>query len=229
MLSKNCNSFTGGGIVVADFQTPFVALTRADGTVVFRRAIVDVADPALLTDPEFLQFGGLATGSFSAAGDLPPGDYRIEVVADAMGRTCRFGTSGSWSFALALNDAALPPPPPPPDADRDGVPDARDNCPFAANADQRDSGGLSGAPADGIGDACQCGDVTGDGAVSVLDALRLLGVRGRPPVPLPTATCDVDGDGMCGRNDANAVLRALLRRQPLAQRCAAAVRPSGGS
>ncbi len=229
MLSKDCNNFTGGQpfLTATDFQTPFVALTRADGTVVFRRALVDLADPALLADPEFITFGGLATGSFSGTGDLPPGDYRIEVVADATGRTCRFGMSGAWSFALALSDAA--PPPPPPDADRDGVPDAKDNCPFAPNADQRDSGGLGGAPADGIGDACQCGDVTGDGVVSVLDALRLLGVRSRPPAPLPTATCDVDGDGMCGRDDANAVLRALLRRQPLAQRCAAAVGPAGGS
>ena len=35
-----------------------------------------------------------------------------------------------------------------PDSDGDGVPDARDNCPAVANADQRDTDG------DGIGDAC---------------------------------------------------------------------------
>ena len=46
--------------------------------------------------------------------------------------------------ASPVNDAA-------PDADGDGVPDAQDNCPAAANADQRDGDG------DGLGDACdQC-------------------------------------------------------------------------
>ncbi len=38
------------------------------------------------------------------------------------------------------------------DADRDGVPDASDNCPKTANADQRD------ADADGAGAACDCDD-----------------------------------------------------------------------
>ena len=39
-------------------------------------------------------------------------------------------------------------PPPPADADADGVPDASDNCPNVANADQADADG------DGVGDAC---------------------------------------------------------------------------
>ena len=38
-----------------------------------------------------------------------------------------------------------------PDADGDGVPDARDNCPAAANASQADADG------DGVGDACEAG------------------------------------------------------------------------
>jgi cysteine-rich repeat protein len=42
-----------------------------------------------------------------------------------------------------------------PDSDADGIPDALDNCPFVANADQADADG------DGVGDACDvvtCGD-----------------------------------------------------------------------
>jgi hypothetical protein len=41
----------------------------------------------------------------------------------------------------------------PPDADRDGIEDARDNCPTVPNADQRDSN------RDGKGDACQADKV----------------------------------------------------------------------
>lgn len=41
------------------------------------------------------------------------------------------------------------PPPPPPDADKDGIPDFRDNCPSTANPDQRDIDG------DGVGTACE--------------------------------------------------------------------------
>ena len=41
-----------------------------------------------------------------------------------------------------------PPDGPPADQDKDGVPDAKDNCPQLANADQKDS------DADGVGDVC---------------------------------------------------------------------------
>ena len=56
------------------------------------------------------------------------------------------------------------------DADGDGVPDASDNCPLRANADQADSGGSELGVADGIGDACQCGDASNDGVVDGTDA-----------------------------------------------------------
>jgi thrombospondin type 3 repeat protein len=45
-------------------------------------------------------------------------------------------------------DTTTTTPPPPVDTDRDGIPDASDNCPLLANAAQFDS------DADGIGDAC---------------------------------------------------------------------------
>jgi hypothetical protein len=50
------------------------------------------------------------------------------------------------------------------DTDGDGIADARDRCPFFADASvQTDSDG------DGVGDACECGDANGDGRVSVSD------------------------------------------------------------
>ena len=61
------------------------------------------------------------------------------------------------------------------DFDGDGVPDGSDNCPFEANANQADGGGAgAGSPPDGIGDACQCGDVNGDHRVTLTDAVGLV-------------------------------------------------------
>jgi hypothetical protein len=61
------------------------------------------------------------------------------------------------------------------DRDADGVLNFGDNCPHTANAGQDDNGGVAspsdpdGAIPDGIGDVCQCGDVTDDGHVNVND------------------------------------------------------------
>jgi len=75
-----------------------------------------------------------------------------------VGMRDRFGTPdptpAEWAWTVDLNPVVPPPPPPPPpvaDADRDGVPDARDNCPSAVNASQADD------DADGVGDACEVG------------------------------------------------------------------------
>jgi hypothetical protein len=51
------------------------------------------------------------------------------------------------------------------DRDRDGAPAYYDNCPLFANPDQADRGTLSGSTVDAIGDLCQCGETSGDGAV----------------------------------------------------------------
>ncbi len=56
------------------------------------------------------------------------------------------------------------------DADLDAIADADDNCPLRANVSQSDSGAVTTGIADGVGDACQCGDVTDDGVVDQADA-----------------------------------------------------------
>lgn len=100
-----------------------------------------------------------------------------------------------------------------PDADGDGVPDSSDNCPHAANADQLDRGGVgSAAPADGIGDVCQCGDVNGDGKVTTSDSV----ITARSLLIPPTATmahpekCNVGGNAACTTADVTIIKRALL-------------------
>jgi uncharacterized repeat protein (TIGR03806 family) len=59
------------------------------------------------------------------------------------------------------------------DSDGDGDPDPADNCDYEANASQTDGGGWLTTSPDGIGDACQCLDVTPAGQISASDVARL--------------------------------------------------------
>jgi hypothetical protein len=235
-LTKTCESFIGVlnnfDVNPAAFITPFAVLRRADGSEVQRVAVADLTTPDQFpdpNDPESFDIDELTLGGdFTRSGQLPAGEYELEVVADSERRGCRQITTDRWSFDLKLGEEPMPMPPP--DADRDGIPDAMDNCRFAANPDQRDAGGVAGGGPDGIGDACQCGDVTGDGRVDLRDAVTLLASRlPRVAAGLPAGTCDVDGDGRCAAADGVEILRALGRNGSSLgeQRCRNA-RASGG-
>lgn len=122
----------------------------------------------------------------------------------------------SWAIEAVSNDQ-----------DEDGVLDGADNCPFTPNAGQEDVGGIGfGSAPDGIGDACQCGDVTGNGVVTNGDALQ---IRRSLLVP-PTATlgdpalCDVGGSASCSGADSLIIRRALLNppTAAISQQCAPA-------
>jgi hypothetical protein len=76
-------------------------------------------------------------------------------------------------------------PPPPADADKDGVPDASDNCPTDANADQAD------ADSDGKGDACDSNSYAPVVDVQAGDANGSEGTAGNPQ----TAGSFTDRDG----------------------------------
>jgi dienelactone hydrolase len=99
------------------------------------------------------------------------------------------------------------------DADLDGILDAADNCPNLANEDQLDRGGINTSEPDGIGDACQCGDVSGNGIVNGQDANAIkrhgLGATPNPLFRVP-GNCDVSGNGQCNGQDANLVTRVSL-------------------
>jgi hypothetical protein len=76
-----------------------------------------------------------------------------------------------------------------PDADGDGVADAADNCAAWPNPDQAD------ADANGVGNACECGDQNGDGVVDVADLVAInLAIFDPARV---TALCDASADGRC--------------------------------
>jgi hypothetical protein len=100
-----------------------------------------------------------------------------------------------------------------PDVDADAVLNAADNCPFVANAGQEDAGGVgSGSPRNGVGDACECGDVNGDGSVTIADASDIARALLSPPTAALArpALCDVGGGAACTLADAVIVRRALL-------------------
>jgi hypothetical protein len=59
------------------------------------------------------------------------------------------------------------------DLDADGVADPADTCPSVPNPSQTDSAGVGSLSPNGRGDACECGDVSGDGGAQVNDATLL--------------------------------------------------------
>ena len=109
------------------------------------------------------------------------------------------------------------------DTDADGVVDAADNCPFEWNDFQTDSN------SDGIGDVCQCGDVTGDGFVDALDvtAVRsaLADPLGASLSPSGDSRCVVSGEGSpCDLVQVAVLLRHLEAKPPgIEQVCAPAL------
>jgi len=87
------------------------------------------------------------------------------------------------------------------DSDADGVPDATDNCPRTANASQGDGGGFGTTTPDGVGSACQCGDINGDNSVDASDGSWLRNALAKQSAPLSAAAnrrCDSPTDtGEC--------------------------------
>ena len=96
----------------------------------------------------------------------------------------------------------------------------KDNCPFFPNPGQEDDGGFNTSVADGIGNACQCGDVDCNGRVNTTDGVFIKrSVAGLAPyfsvegMPCP-GNCDVDGNGLCNTTDGTFVKRNVADLPP---------------
>ncbi len=93
------------------------------------------------------------------------------------------------------------------DADSDGVCDDDDLCLGISAANNTDTN------LDGIGDACQCGDVTRDGATNNDDVTQILmalwGYGSYTQADANWALCDLTGDGQCNNDDVTVNLMVL--------------------
>jgi len=168
------------------------------------------------------------------------------------GKTSTFGAPNAWNGGATVQSfAALRQGLPLPDRDTDGVPDdgdhsgvvgdhpcasgvttgCDDNCPGESNPTQEDSGRVGAGGPDGIGDACQCGDVNGNGIVNGADRTQLRQKLASivPDVSAPRK-CGVLRAGECGVADASELARAVAGLAPAAKQvCPAAFPPTDSS
>ena len=187
-------------------------LSRSEGSSIDAGFDLSTLGSQLIAAPEP---SGLATWAASLAA--------LGALARRRDRRARSGTRplAVAALATALFSAGVASAQ---DADGDGVPDTSDNCVYTANADQLDVGGLGAPSSDGVGDACQCGDLNDDGVVDLLDAaLYQRGLAGVLPVALPEDKCSVIGGRLdCEPNDRQTLREALIDAGPgLAQVCQA--------
>ncbi len=115
-----------------------------------------------------------------------------------------------------------------------------DNCPYESNTAQTDSGGIGAAPADMIGNACQCGDTNDSGTVTSSDVTVLkraiaglspyfsvasgLGNAGPGLLKCNVGSTPSPGVGGCTSSDATVISRAVGALGPgIAQNCDAAL------
>ena len=170
--------------------------------------------PAGFTDDKYWDDGMAGTGS-GRLSDFGVSVYRDNNVAGSPASMSSAGPGSSaiflfeiaaaagWKRAVLVNDG-----------DGDGVADAEDNCPNVSNADQTDT------DENGIGDACQCGDVHADGFRNVSDAVSI--ARGEVGSEDPNfGKCDVNADTFCNVSDALKVARGEQGSAPEDQLCSA--------
>jgi len=175
--------------------------------------------PLACPEPGPCQQGGCRSGSGCWLADLPDGSPCDDGDAQTSGDQCHAGrctgslpavctSSGPDLDADGVPDACDP------DLDGDAVPNDADNCAWFANPAQSDD------DANGIGNDCECGDQSGDGAVTVSDITSInAAIFGRVPV---SPLCDANGDGLCNISDILGVSRKLMGHPA---RCARYPRP----
>jgi hypothetical protein len=143
---------TWNDLIAAIVLEPQDASGPAGGTHTLTATATEDGEPvanrtigfSVVAGPQAGTAGTVATGvdgraSFTYTGSAPGTDEIVATFADAFGRT-QTSARATRTWTAVIPDL--------PDRDRDGVLDAQDNCPGAANPDQADG------DADRVGDAC---------------------------------------------------------------------------
>lgn len=142
-------------------------------------------------------------GSIYCTGHVSSWDFPMLNAFDST-----FGYGGGDAVLIRFSD----------DGDRDGLGDAVDNCPFAANPDQQD------ADHDGLGDACCCtgthGNVNMIGIVDLSDLSALVSylTGGGFHIPCPNAA-NVNNSGIVDLADLSALVGYLTGTWPVLPSC----------
>jgi hypothetical protein len=216
-----------GAVLVRGNLQDRVVRSNATGTLVFAPRLRDLEAPSgpaevivlrvtghdgVSTDVEYRTdgLGDIGPGSVSrsaGAGDVltfryapasiaPPDESLfISIFTDAE----HFARSGSTTIVARaengkLSSVTIPfTNAPDPDSDRDRVRDSLDLCPATPDPEQVDTDG------NGIGDACECSDQTGDGHVNALDLIAINLAIYNPK--LATPLCDGNADDLCDISD----------------------------
>jgi len=152
----------------------------------------------------------LGTLVLSGAGSVQPG-ITFANIGDLPGNPTALGRSDGSSIQTSQAQVVRVFQPAD-DFDEDGSQDGFDNCPFIGNADQADFGGVRsptnplGTNLDGIGNACQCGDlfplISANGIVDTddLDSLRQE-LLNPSATSSPPPLCSVTGGVECDIRD----------------------------
>ena len=117
----------------------------------------------------------------------------------------------------------------PEDADADLRRDGEDNCIYKANVDQADNGGLETDVADGVGDACQCGEGDGTGQIESSESdleNMLIHLRGGEASGFDASRCSLANPSTCTIHDAALLDSALKTAATLDNVCDAFSPPS---
>jgi tripartite motif-containing protein 71 len=160
---------------------------------------------------------GSAAGQFVLPMDLeasPTGD--LLYVADTFNHRVQVFCLGNPSTCASLVDD-----------DADGRRDSLDNCPFVANSDQADTAGVGSATPDGVGNACQCGDVNDDNQVTNADLDAIRAQLATPGALASTVRCSVIGGTECDVCDVAILRRALASAKPKLENVCGAAGHSG--
>ncbi len=216
-------TFSGGnslGLQSGDFfsgneELAFILHPLAPGTTIDESSVLTSLTVVSGTLVEMLPFTGSGTAVGQISGDVTRDMTIVSFAFSGFTIHTTFTSltggpvmlSSAQLLAAANNVATFA------DRDGDGLPDVSDNCPDVANPGQEDTGGIGvGSPKDGIGDACQCGDVNGDGRVTLVDAVMVQRSLLQPPTAILTKPelCDVGASSGCTLADAVIIRRALL-------------------